>query len=184
MFTETRAPGPPLHGLMASFATPEQLVASAQRAREAGYRQMDAYTPMPVDGLAEAVGFQSNAVQRLVFFGGLAGAAGGFGLMWWITVIAFPHVVDGRPLNSWPAYIPITFECMVLIASLTAVIGMLALNGLPRPYHPVFNAPQFERASRDTFFLCIESTDPQFDPGGTRAFLEELDPLEVMDVAP
>ena len=169
---------------MAEFGTPEALLAASRRARDQGYRHMDAYTPMPVEGLAEAVGFRSRAVSYFVFAGGLAGACGGFGLMWWITVIAFPHVVSGRPLNSWPAYIPITFECMVLVACFTAVIAMLALNGLPEPYHPVFNVPEFERASRDRFFLCIEATDPQFDVEATRRFLEQLGPEEVHEVAP
>ena len=174
---------PPLHGLMAAFDTPEALLDAARRTTDEGYRNIDAYTPMPVEGLADAIGFRSNAVPRLVFVCGLAGAAGGFGLMWWITVIAFPHIVAGRPLNSWPAYIPITFECMVLLASLSAVIGMLAMNKLPQPYHPVFNVPLFARASRDLFFLCVEATDPKFDPASTRAFLERLNPREVHDVA-
>jgi hypothetical protein len=139
---------------------------------------------MPVEGLAEAIGFRSNAVSRIVFCAGVVGATGGFGLMWWITVIAYPHIVDGRPLNSWPAYVPITFECMVLVACISAVVGMLALNGLPQPYHPVFNAARFERASRDRFFLCIEAADPRFDVRSTREFLEQLNPLEVMEVAP
>lgn len=185
MLTETRAAGHvKLHGLMAGFHQPEPLLNAGRRAYAAGYRHMDAYTPMPVEGLADAIGFRSNAVSRWVFAGGLAGACGGFGLMWWISVVAFPHNVAGRPLNSWIAYIPITFECMVLIACFTAVIAMLALNGLPEPYHPVFNVAEFERASRDKFFLCIESTDPLFDPETTREFLESLDPEEVSDVAP
>jgi hypothetical protein len=145
---------------------------------------MDAYTPMPIEGLADAIGFQSNAVSRWVFAGGLTGACGGFGLMWWITVVAFPHNVAGRPLNSWIAYIPITFECMVLVACFTAVISMLIMNGLPQPYHPVFNVDEFERASRDKFFLCIEATDSLFDAASTREFLESLQPEEVSDVAP
>jgi hypothetical protein len=139
---------------------------------------------MPVEGLAEAVGFESRAISKIVLVAGLLGAAGGFALLWWITVIAYPHNAGGRPLNSWPAYIPITFECMVLAAALAAVIGMLALNGLPQPYHPVFNVPQFERASRDRFFLAIEASDPQFDERETRLFLEQLDAREVVDVAP
>jgi Alternative complex III, ActD subunit len=183
MSTETSAWGRGgRYGLMASFEEPEQLLAAANRAREEGYRNMDAYTPMPVDGLADAIGFRSSAVPRIVLLFGALGAAGGFGLMWWMTVIAYPHIVDGRPLNSWPAYIPITFECMVLLASLSAVIGMLALNGLPQPYHPVFNVPRFERASRDRFFLCIEASDPKFDAKATRAFLEDLRPQAVEDV--
>ncbi len=185
MLTETRVAGQiGLHGLMAEFETPEALLAASRRARDQGYRHMDAYTPMPVEGLAEAVGFRSKAVSYCVFAGGLAGACGGFGLMWWITVIAFPHIVSGRPLNSWPAYIPITFESMVLVACFTAVIVMLVLNGLPEPYHPVFNVAAFERASRDRFFLCIEASDPQFDLEVTRRFLEALGPEEVHEVSP
>ena len=179
MLTETK-----LYGLMAEFATPEALLEAAHSARAAGYRHMDAYSPMPVEGLAEAIGFRSSLVQRLVFVAGLLGATGGFTLCWWMTVVAYPHNVAGRPLNSWPAYVPITFECMVLVACLTAVVGMLALNGLPQPYHPVFNVARFERASLDSFFLCIEAADPQFDPVATREFLEQLNPQEVMYVEP
>jgi hypothetical protein len=169
---------------MAEFDQPEALLNAAWRARSEGYDAMDAYTPMPIEGLAEAVGFRSNWVQRLVFIAGLLGATGGFTLCWWMAGVAYPHNVGGRPLVSWPAYIPITFESMVLIACLTAVIGMLAMNGLPRPYHPVFNVEQFARASRDRFFLCIEASDPKFDLEATRAFLEGLHPLGVTDVAP
>lgn len=173
-----------LHGIMAEFNDPESLLYAANQARLEGYREMDAYTPMPVDGLAEAIGFRSNWVSRLVFVAGLCGAIGGFMLCWWMSVVAYPHIVAGRPLNSWPAYVPITFELMVLVACITAVVGMLALNGLPHPYHPVFNVAQFARASRDKFFLCIEASDPKFEPVATRAFLEQLNPQEVMDVAP
>lgn len=186
MLTETKASGQleNVYGLMAEFETPEPLLVAARRARAEGYSHMDAYTPMPVEGLSEAIGFRSSWVQRIVFIAGVLGATGGFMLCWWMTVIAYPHIVAGRPLNSWPAYIPITFESMVLVACLTAVIGMLALNGLPQPYHPVFNVPEFARASRDRFFLCIESTDPKFDSEKTRAFLEQLQPMEVMEVEP
>jgi hypothetical protein len=169
---------------MAEFSQPEPLLQAAKQAYAEGYRHMDAYAPMPVEGLAEAIGFRSNAVSRWVFGAGVVGASGGFFLMWWITVIANPHNVAGRPLNSWIAYIAITFECMVLLACFTAVISMLTLNGLPEPYHPVFNVPRFERASRDKFFLCIEATDPKFDSRGTREFMEQLQAEEVMDVAP
>jgi Protein of unknown function (DUF3341) len=171
-----------IYGVMAEFEEPEPLLEAARRAYAEGYRQMDAYSPMPVEGLAEAIGFRGSAVQRLVFAAGLLGATGGFTLCWWMTVVAYPHNVAGRPLNSWPAYIPITFECMVLVACLTAVIGMLALNGLPQPYHPVFNVAVFERASRDRFFLCIEASDPKFDLLATREFLEQLGAQGVMDV--
>lgn len=173
-----------VYGLMAEFTTPEQLLKAGRDARGAGYRRMDAYTPMPIEGLADAIGFRSKAVSYWVFAGGLAGACGGFGLMWWISVIAFPHLVAGRPLNSWPAYIPITFESMVLISCFTALISMLILNGMPHPYHPVFNVPEFVRASRDRFFLCIEATDPQFDLTVTRRYLEDLHPEGVYEVAP
>ncbi len=173
-----------LYGIMAEFGNPEALLRAAENAREAGYHDMDAYAPMPVEGLAEAIGFRSSWVQRLVLAAGICGASGGFALCWWITVIAYPHNVAGRPLNSWPAYVAITFECMVLVACITAVVGMLALNGLPQPYHPVFNVDRFARASRDRFFLCIEATDPKFEPDTIRDFLKNMDALEVMDVAP
>jgi hypothetical protein len=175
---------PGLYGVMAAFDDAEPLLEAAHRAYAAGYRRMDAYSPLPVEGLAEAVGFRSNQVSLLVLIAGCCGAAGGFLLMWWISVIAYPHIVAGRPLNSWPAYIPITFECMVLAAAITAVVGMLALNGFPEPYHPLFNVPMFERATRDRFFLCIQADDPKFDAVETRRFLEELNPLEVVDVTP
>jgi hypothetical protein len=185
MLTETKiSQEVELYGLMAQFSQPEPLLKAARLAYAAGYRSMDAYSPMPVEGLAEAIGFRSSWVQRLVLLGGLLGGTGGFMLCWWITVVAFPHIVAGRPLNSWPAYVPITFESMVLIACITAIVGMLALNGLPQPYHPVFNVPQFERASRDKFFLCIEASDPKFDRAATRDFLGQLNPEEVLEVAP
>ena len=172
-----------LYGLMAEFEQPEQLLAAANRAYAAGYRNMDAYTPMPIDGLAEAVGFKRNWVSPIVLAGGVAGALGGFGLMWWISVIAYAHNIAGRPFNSWPMYIPVTFECTVLLAALSSVVGMLALNKLPMPYHPVFNWTEFaRRASIDRFFLCIEASDPKFDREQTKAFLLELNPEEVAEV--
>jgi hypothetical protein len=173
-----------LYGLMAEFDNPEQLLDASRRAHAAGYRRMDAYTPMPVEGLAEAIGFHSTAVPMLVFIFGLLGATGGFMLCWWMTVIAYPHNVAGRPLNSWPAYVPITFEAMVLVSCVGALIVMLGLNGLPQPYHPVFNVARFEHASRDKFFLCIEAADPMFDPEATRDFLKQLDTQGVMEVEP
>jgi hypothetical protein len=185
MLTEIKASGQleSLYGIMAEFANPEALLEAARSAHAEGYREMDAYSPMPIEGLADAIGYRSNWVQRIVFVAGVGGATGGFMLCWWITVIAYPHNVAGRPLNSWPAYIPITFEMMVLVACIAAFIGMLALNGLPQPYHPVFNVEEFARASRDRFFLCIEASDPKFNPKETRQFLEQLNPQGVMDVA-
>ncbi len=144
---------------------------------------MDAYSPMPIEGLAEAVGFRRNWVSPIVLFVGLCGCVGGFMLLWWISVVAYPHNVGGRPFDSWPAYIPITFECTVLLAALSAVIGMLAMNKLPTPYHPVFNVQSFaERASVDRFFLCIEAYDPKFDVVSAKAFLQQLNPEEVAEV--
>ncbi len=172
-------PLPEIHGAMAEFDTPEELLAACERAYAEGFRRMDAYAPMPVEGLAEAIGFRKNKVALCVLIGGICGVIGGFGLLEWITVIAYPHNVGGRPLNSWPAYIPITFECMILLAALTSLISMFAMNGLPRPYHPVFNVPAFERASIDKFFLCIESSDPKFRVEETLEFLRELGGQEV-----
>ena len=172
-----------LHGLMARFEEPEDLLAAAEKAYRAGYRKMDAYTPMPIEGLAEAIGFTRHWVSLVVLLGGLVVCVGGFGLLWWIAAVAYPHNVGGRPFVSWPMYIPITFECTVLLAGLSAVIGMLAMNGLPMPYHPVFNVQSFaERASIDRFFLCIEAEDPKFDRTQTWAFLEQLHPEEVAEV--
>ena len=171
-----------LYGVMAEFADSEQLLHAAEHAYAAGYRNMDAYSPMPVDGLADAIGFRRNYVSPLVLTGGILGGCGGFGLVYWISVIAYPFNVAGRPLNSWPAYIPITFECTVLLAALSAVIGMFAMNGLPMPYHPVFNVEKFARASTDRFFLCIEADDPKFDREGAKVFLNELNPIEVSEV--
>jgi Protein of unknown function (DUF3341) len=164
---------PTIHGAMAEFDTPEELLEAAERAYAQGYRQMDAYAPMPVEGLAEAIGFRKNYVALAVLIGGICGVLGGYSLLYWITVIAYPHNVGGRPLHSWPAYIPITFECMILLSALTALFAMLAMNGLPQPYHPVFNVPEFDRASKDRFFLCIESSDPKFRIEESLQFLRE-----------
>jgi len=172
-----------LHGIMAEFEQPEQLLEAARRTYAAGYRKMDAYSPMPIDGLADAIGFTRNWVSLVVLIGGLAGCIGGFSLLWWISMIAYPHNVGGRPFNSWPAFIPVTFECTVLLAALSAVVGMLAMNKLPMPYHPVFNVAEFaKRASIDRFFLCIEADDPMFDRQKTKAFLKELNPEKVAEV--
>jgi hypothetical protein len=173
-----------IYGLLAAFETPEALLAAVRRAREAGYQQMEAYTPFPVEGLAEAMGFRRTRVPLVVLVGGAVGGLGGFFLQYWVNVMHYPLNVGGRPLYSWPAFIPVTFELTILIAALAAVLGMLALNGLPMPYHPLFNVPQFEGVTRDCFFLCIEATDPRFDRAETRQFLETLTKQEVFDVEP
>ncbi|MCS6831388.1 MAG: DUF3341 domain-containing protein [bacterium] len=172
----------PLHGIIAEYETAEELLHAARRAREAGYTRMDAYSPFPVHGLAEAIGFEDYKVPWTVFLSGVAGAIAGFAMQYYISVIDYPLNVGGRPLFSWPAYIPVTFETTVLFAAFGAFIGMLAFNGLPQPYHPIFNAPRFERASQDRFFLCIEATDPLFDRTGTRHFLESTGARLVSEV--
>ncbi len=175
---------PSLYGLMAEFDTPGELLSAARRAHAEGYRRLDAHTPFPVEGLAEAIGFHRTSLPLLVLLAGILGALVGFASQYWVTVVDYPLNVGGRPLNSWPAYIPITFEVTVLFAALTAVVGMVALNGLPMPYHPVFNVPAFARASRDRFFLVIEAADPRFDREATRRFLETCNPREVVEVEP
>ena len=174
---------PPIYGLLAEFDNPTELVAAVRRVREAGYRKLDAYTPFPVEELTEAMDIHDRRLPLIVLLGGISGGVGGYLLQYWCSTIAYPINVGGRPLHSWPAFIPITFETTVLIAAISAVLGMLALNGLPMPYHPVFNVPRFALASRDQFFLCIEADDPRFDPDGTRQFLETLGPLAVSTVA-
>jgi len=176
-------PTPAIHGLMAEFDNPSALVAAAEKTRLAGYRNMDAYSPIPIEELNEALGLRRTRLPILVFLGGLCGCLGGYGLEYWTQVIAYPMDIGGRPFNSWPQFIPVTFETTVLGAALTAFVGMWALNKLPQPYHPVFNVPEFARASTDRFFLCVEATDPRFDLAGTRRFLEGLHPLGVSEVA-
>ncbi len=174
----------PLHGLMAEFDDPETLLQATRRAYAEGYRRMDAYSPFPIEELGEALGIHRTAVPLLVLMGGIVGALSGYGLQYWVAAIAYPLNVGGRPFNSWPSFIPVTFEMTVLVAALTAVFGMLALNRLPMPYHPVFNVPRFALATRDRFFLCIEATDPMFDFDGTREFLQRFAPREVSEVVP
>ena len=172
-----------IYGVMAEFDDPSSLVAATNRAREEGYRRMDAYSPYPIEELHDALGEHHSRLPLVVLIGGLIGCIGGYALQYWISAIAYPINVGGKPLHSWPAFIPVTFECTILAAALSAVLGMLALNGLPMPYHPVFSVPRFALASRNRFFLCIESKDPKFDLEKTRHFLETLDPREVSAVA-
>jgi len=170
---------PPIYGLMAEFEDVGQLIEAARRTREAGYRQYDAYTPIPSEELAEVMHAHDNRLSWLVLVGGILGLVGGYGLQYWTSVIDYPLNIGGRPLHSWPAFIPPAFETTILGAALFCVLGMLALNGLPMPYHPVFNVPRFALSSRDRFFLCIEATDPIFETDATRRFLERFGPREV-----
>jgi hypothetical protein len=175
-------PRNPIFGLMAEFETAAQVLDATRRARLAGYREMDAYTPFPVEGLAAELGLPRTRVPFVVLVAGLVGAGSGFFMQWYVSAVDYPINVGGRPLNSWPAYIQVTFEVMVLVASIAALFGMLFLNGLPRPHHPVFNVPRFDRASQDRFFLCIEARDANYDADQTRRFLEESQPLSIMEV--
>jgi len=170
------------YGLLAEFETPGALVHAAERAHEEGYRLMDCFTPYPIEEAAEAVGFKKNRVSLITLIGGICGGLGGYSLMYWISVIDYPINVGGKPFHSWPAFIPVLFECTVLGAALFTLIGMLALNGLPMPYHPVFNAPEFARASKDRFFLVIEAADPKFSLDETGTFLESMHAASVVEV--
>jgi hypothetical protein len=172
----------PIYGMMAEFDNPTDLVQAAKGAFDAGYRKMDTYTPYPLEEAAEAIGSHHNRVPLVTLIGAMLGMIGGYSLQFWVSAINYPINVGGKPFQSWPAFIPVTFECAVLGASLAAVFGMLALNGLPQPYHPVFNLPNFARASRDRFFLCIESQDPRYQPDEIRRFLEGFRPLDVSEV--
>jgi len=174
----------PIYGLMAEFDSPEALVEAGRRAFAEGFRRMDAYSPFPVDGLAEAIGFHRTRVPLIVLIGGLLGCIGGFYLQYWVAVIDYPINIGGRPLNSWPSFIPVTFELTILLAALAAFFGVLALNRLPMPYHPVFNVERFELASRNRFFLCIEAADTNFELERTRRFLDEIGSLGTYEVEP
>jgi hypothetical protein len=173
-----------IYGLMAEFTTPQQLLDAANRSYGAGYRRLDAFAPFPIEGLAEAVGFHRTWLPLVVLLAGIMGGCSGFFLQYYAAAINFPLNIGGRPLDSWPAFVPITFELTILFASIAATLGMLAMNGFPLPYHPVFNVPRFALASRDRFFLCVEARDPIFDREKTKQFLESLDAREVSEIEP
>ena len=172
----------PIYGLMAEFDSPTELVVAARKTYAAGYKKIDAYSPFPVEELAEAIGFRHNGVPAVVLVGGIVGCLSGYLLQWWISVVSYPVNVGGRPYHSAPAFIVVTFEMTILCAVLAAVFGMLALNGLPMPYHPVFNVPRFRVATKDRFFLIVFSSDPKYTSTGTRAFLESLAPRSISEV--
>jgi hypothetical protein len=171
-----------IYGLMAEFATPEQLLEAARHTHEAGYRRIDAFAPFPIEGLAHAVGFHRTRLPLVVMIAGMIGGCAGFYLQYYAAVVSYPVNVGGRPMNSWPAFIPVTFEMTILFAAAAAVFGMLAMNGLPTPYHPVFNVPRFALATRDRFFLCIKARDPKFDLTMTKEFLTGLRALGVFEI--
>ena len=173
---------PKIYGVMAQFDRPSALVSAARETYAAGYRQINGYSPFPIEELTEAIGFKRTTLPLIVLAGGILGGLGGFFMQYWMEVIDYPINVGGKPFNSWPAFIPITFECTILGAAFAAVLGMLALNKLPQPYHPVFNAPNFALATRDHFFLVIEANDPRYNHDEVLNFMKSLEPKEVTDV--
>jgi hypothetical protein len=173
---------PSIYGLLAEFTDANELVGAARETHAGGYTKFDCYTPVPIEELAEAMGQHHSRLPLIVLIGGIFGGVGGYALCYWTSVIDYPLIVGGRPFNSVPSFIPVVFECTILAAALFAVLGMLALNGLPMPYHPVFNVPRFALASRDRFFLCIEAADPKFDIDETWGFLSRMRPRQVSQV--
>lgn len=171
-----------IHGIMAEFHSPDEVVEAAKRVHSAGYTKVDAYSPYPIEELGEALDLHKSHLPKVVLVGGICGFLAGWGLEYWAAVIEYPMNIGGRPFYSWPAFIVPAYETTILFAALGAVFGMLALNGLPQPYHPVFNVPSFALASRDKFFICIESHDPKFDPAQTKKFLASLGASEVTEV--
>jgi hypothetical protein len=171
-----------LYGIMGEFSEPEQLLRAARAAANAGYRKMDAYSPYAVEGVAEAIGFHKTGVPLIMLIGGVCGAVTAYAMQWYSAAVDYQLNVGGRPAHSWPAFIPITFELTVLFAAVAGLIGMLWLNGLPKPYHPVFNSPEFKLATQTHFFLCIEADDHVFDESEVREFFYSLGPVKVMEV--
>jgi len=172
----------PIYGIMAEFDSATTLVEAARKTHDAGYRKIDAYSPFPVEELAEAIGFHTNRVALVTLIGAIVGGLSGYFMQYWMNGVNYPVMVGGKPPHSWPAFIPITFEMTILFGGISAVLGMLALNGLPMPYHPVFNVPRFAMATKDRFFLIVFSTDPKYNPATTRAFLESLQPRSISEV--
>jgi hypothetical protein len=175
---------PRLYGLLAEFTSPQELLDAVHKTREEGYRDLDAYTPFPIEEISEALGHKGSKLPLIVFIGGVTGCLSGFLLQYWTSAVDYPLNIGGRPLNSWPMFIPITFEMTILFAGLSTVLGMFILNRLPMPYHPLFNSPRFALASRERYFLAIQATDPKFNREATRDFLLSLKPYEVAEVEP
>ncbi len=170
------------YGVMAEFGSADDLIAATRKAAEAGYTRMDGFSPYPIGEVADALNFPRSEIGTIMFLGGLCGATLGFFMQYWTNAIDYPLNIGGKPLFSWPMFIPITFECTILAAAFGSVLGLLAFIGLPRPHHPIFNTANFDRATVDRFFLCIEAEDPKFDRAATRSFLEGLGPDAVTEV--
>ena len=175
---------PAIYGILAEFDDPKSLVEAAKRTYAAGYRKIDTFSPYPIEEAWEAIGHHDRRLSPIVLGGGITGLLAGLGLQEWVHQVAYPVNIAGKPLNSWPQFIPVTFEMTILFAAIAAVLGMIVLNGLPQPYHPAFNVPRFEHASRDKFFLIVESEDPKFDRQATADFLKGLNASEVTEVEP
>lgn len=173
---------PPLYGLMAEFKTGDELIEATRKAAEAGYTRMDGFSPYPIGEVADHLGFPRSEIGAVMFIGGLCGATIGFLMQTWVSVIDYPISIGGKPFWSWPQYVPVTWALLVLSASMSGLFGLLALCGLPQPYHPVFNVERFSRVTRDRFFLCIEAVDPLFEPTKVKAFLQSLNPDDVAEV--
>ncbi len=182
MSTPHDAPVEKTHGLLAEFIDSDALVRAAQALTDKGYRKVEAYSSVPIEGLADALNYRWSWVPPVVFCGGITGATLGFAMQYIISVVLYPLNIGGRPTNSWPMFIPVTFECTILFAAFSGVLGMLAMNGLPRFHHPLFGVPQFARASTDGYFIEVEAVDPLFDLDATRRLLEELHAKEVLNV--
>lgn len=179
---ESPIDGSPSYGLIAEFDSAQELVAAAHKTHAAGYQKLDAYSPFPIEGLAEAIGFHKNSVALVVLIGGIIGGLSAYALQYWVAAITYPTNIGGRPYHSWPSFIIVTFELTILFAGVSSAVGMIALNGLPMPYHPVFNVPEFAKASENKFFLVVFSSDPKYDAARTRSFLNELAPRMIAEV--
>ena len=171
-----------VYGLLAEFADTDSLLAAADKIREAGYRRTDAFTPIPVHGLAEALGLRGTRMALVMLLAGIAGCSIGLGLQYWVSAIAYPHIVAGKPMFSWPSFIPVIFECTVLCSAVTGVVTLFARNGLPRVHHPLFAVKEFERHSSDRFFIVVKADDPKFDAAATRGFLASTGAENVIEV--
>ena len=172
----------PIYGLMAEFDSTQALVDAAKKTHESGYKKIDAYSPFPIEGLAEEIGMHFDEIPLTVLIGGIIGGCTGYLMQYWMAAVDYPLNIGGKPPHSWPAFIVITFEMTILFAGISAVLGMLAFNGLPMPYHPVFNVPRFAFASKDRFFLIVFSSDKKYNAVDTRRFLETLDPRSISEV--
>jgi hypothetical protein len=173
---------PVTFGLLAQFATADEMSHAIEKAVAAGYTHLDGYSPYPVGDAADALKFSKSEMGPVMFLGGITGACAGFLMQYWANTWGYSLNIGGRPYFSWPMFVPVTFEMMVLTTALTGLFGLIAICGLPRYNHPLFNSKAFERATKDRFFVCIEATDPKYDAAATRTLLNDLHPISVEEV--